>query len=487
MSTASPTVAMALPTMPTGSRKDARALRSPPAATVEMKARLPRSVAVAPIRTAVVGDEVGADDVVVGDVAAVIMALPFLLVKSVSTDGVVISARWVPAGGPRTFPRMGDAVSPGRSYRRHMVRRLVERWRAEDWRVEVAIAVIVAVVSATGAWVGDPAASGRTGAFPATVALCAGLVLVARRVIPMGVLGVVLVLLVLASVDGHQLGTTPVALLFVSHAAGRWAPGARGLVALVAIWLVFGGLALWGDPYFRSPIAVLAPVIYALPFAVGRYVAARTERTEREWDEARDAERAQIARELHDIVTHALTGITVQAGTARHLRLGGESATETFAQIETQGRQALGDLRRMLDLLREDHPGQDRPTPTIGDLRQLVDAHRRAHGPVNLTLEGGWQEMGASVGLAIYRLVQEALTNVARHARGAPAQVVVACGARDVRVSIEDSGPGPALGRPDSYGLVGMRERVELFGGTFDAGPRPEGGFAVRALIPCGR
>jgi signal transduction histidine kinase len=382
---------------------------------------------------------------------------------------------------------MGDAVAPGRLYRRHMVRRLMERWRAEDWRVELAIAVIVAVVSATGAWVGEPAASGRTGAFPATVALCAGLVLVARRVTPIVVLGVVLVLLVVASVDGHQLGTTPVALLFASHAAGRWAPGARGLVALVAIWVIFAGLALWGDPYFRSPIAVLAPVIYSLPFVVGRYIAARTERTEREWHEARDTERAQIARELHDIVTHALTGITVQAGTARHLRVEGEAATETFAQIETQGRQALGDLRRMLDLLRADLHGEGRPTPGLGDLRQLVDAHRSAHGPVTLTLDGGWQETGASVGLAIYRLVQEALTNVARHAHGAPASVVVACGARDVRVSVEDSGPGPAPGRPDSYGLVGMRERVELFGGTFDAGPRPEGGFAVHALIPSGR
>lgn len=358
------------------------------------------------------------------------------------------------------------------------------RWRTEDGYVELVIAVVLACLSAAGAWVDDPSDSGRSGWWPAAVAAAAALVLVVRRLLPLTVLVVVLGLLVLVSVQGHQVGFTTVSLLFASHAVGRWAPGNRGLVGLGLIWSVFVALALTGDAYFSQPVAVVAPVVYALPFLVGRFVARRAERHSEEHLEARVAERAQLARELHDVVSHALTGISVQAGTARHLGLEGAAATETLGRIEVLSRQALGDLRRMLELLREDSVAPGSPAPTIGDLPALVEAHVAVHGPVELELEGSWSGVEPSVELVVYRLVQEALTNVARHARGAPARVFVRRAEDGIFVVVEDEGSGSEAPGPGAWGIVGMRERVTTYGGTFEAGPRVEGGYAVRARIP---
>lgn len=197
-------------------------------------------------------------------------------------------------------------------------------------------------------------------------------------------------------------------------------------------------------------------------------------------------------------MTHSLTAISVDAATARHLRTTGTEATATFGRIEDLSRQALIDLRRMLDLLRNDQAitnerGPTSPSPAMDDLRELVGTHAAIHGPVQLVIEPELTDVTPGVGLAVYRIVQESLTNIARHSAGAAARVDVCAGKRGISVTIEDdgtaSGPhsgGSAGGRVSgsSLGLTGMRERVSVFGGTVTAEPRPEGGYRVHAEIP---
>ncbi|MET9319243.1 histidine kinase [Streptomyces sp. NPDC003038] len=211
-------------------------------------------------------------------------------------------------------------------------------------------------------------------------------------------------------------------------------------------------------------------------------------------------ERARIARELHDVVAHHMSVITVQADSAPY-RLPGmdEPVREEFAAIAASARESLGEMRRLLTVLRGDgadgadgvggEGGERAPQPGIGRLQQLVEATVRAGQPVELSLAAGAaQAASPAVDLSAYRIVQEALANVVRHAPGAPTRVsvtvdedevlvlVVNGPARDAVVALEGSGTG--------HGLVGMRERVRLTGGTLDTGPLPDGGFRVAARLP---
>jgi len=370
-----------------------------------------------------------------------------------------------------------------------MVGMLWRRWRAADWHVETVIALIVATLNAAGAWVDDTSDAGAHGVVPAIVAAGTGAVLVVRRVLPLTTLGLVLAGLVTMTVSDHQVGSTPVALLFASHAAGRWARPVAGWCGLAGIWTVFAALALAGEEPFTSPLALFQPVVYAVPFAVGRYVTLQHAKADDDRDQVRMAERALVARELHDVVSHALTGISVQASSARHLCLSGPDATEAFARIETRSREALADLRRMLALVRDDAPASGAPSPGIHDLDDLVASHRATHGPVELHVDDRAGSVSPSAGVAVYRIVQESLTNVARHATGAPARVSVTTEPGAVVVRVEDDGVpvAPVRSGAPSHGLVGMAERVALFGGTLETGRRVGGGFGVVAVLPVDR
>lgn len=204
--------------------------------------------------------------------------------------------------------------------------------------------------------------------------------------------------------------------------------------------------------------------------------------------ESAQRERDRIARELHDVVAHSVSVMVVQAG-AERLRLGEDAGRTGTAleSIEETGRLALAELRTMLGVLR-DQPGDAArtPLPGLGDLPALVGRVRDAGLPVELEirLPGTDGEYGAA-GLAAYRIVQEALTNVVRHAGPVQTRVSVDRDTNHLAVSVEDDGAsaqndGPVRGR----GLVGMRERAMALGGSFDAGPAPEGGFRVRASLP---
>jgi signal transduction histidine kinase len=212
------------------------------------------------------------------------------------------------------------------------------------------------------------------------------------------------------------------------------------------------------------------------------------------------AERARIARELHDVIAHHVSMMVVQAEAGPVMVERGDPAGETraFDTIAGIGRQALVEMRRLLGVLRSEAGGPRAslaPQPGMAQLPSLVDQVRRAGLQVDLVVEGEPAALPAGVDLSAYRIVQEALTNAVKHAARARVRVLVCYGERDLRLEVCDDGPGAALagwagpaggnGAP-GYGLIGMRERVHLFDGELTAGPGPHGGFTVTARLPIG-
>jgi signal transduction histidine kinase len=210
-------------------------------------------------------------------------------------------------------------------------------------------------------------------------------------------------------------------------------------------------------------------------------LAGRNAALERQAESAVAAERARIARELHDIVAHHLSVVVLQAAGAR---ASGRPATAALEKIEHSGRQGLTEMRRLLGVLREPHeePGLT-PQPGMGELAALAESARASGLPVRLVVDGDYATLPAAVDVSAYRIVQEALTNVLKHAGPAHAEVAIGRGAGAVTIEVKDDGAGiPAAGaQAGGQGLVGMRERVAIFGGELLAGPQPGGGFAVRA------
>jgi signal transduction histidine kinase len=216
----------------------------------------------------------------------------------------------------------------------------------------------------------------------------------------------------------------------------------------------------------------------------------RAERLEREREaEARAAvaeERARIARELHDVVGHSVSVMTVQAsGVRRLLRDDQEREREALLIVERTGREALAEMRRMVGVLRrpEEAPALA-PQPSLEHLGRLVEQARDAGLDVDLHIEGDAVELPAGVDLTAYRLVQEGLTNAIKHAKASHAHVRVSYGADTIEVIVSDDGRGVGNGDGGGHGLVGMRERVSVYGGELDAGPQPGGGYRLRAKLP---
>src|SRR5207248_3034774 len=216
----------------------------------------------------------------------------------------------------------------------------------------------------------------------------------------------------------------------------------------------------------------------------------RAELAEREREvAAREAvveERARIARELHDVVAHNVSMMVVQAGAERRVVDAANGSTrEVLQTIEQIGRSALTEMRRLLGMLRSDADDPLAPQPGLDDLPTLVGQVREAGLPVELQVDGERRELPVGIELSAYRIVQEALTNALKHAGEAHATVRVRYGADSLELEIVDDGAGArAPVASGGHGLVGMRERVALYGGRLDAGRRPSGGFAVRVLLP---
>jgi len=249
------------------------------------------------------------------------------------------------------------------------------------------------------------------------------------------------------------------------------------------------------DAAFVLSIAFIAWLIGFAFYERNRRTAELTERAERaeraRETEARAAvaeERARIAREMHDVVAHSLSVMVVQAEAAEAmLDADPERARRPLAAVQRTGRDALAELRRMLGVLRElaDDDAGLAPQPGLGGLDALVDDVRQAGLPVSVRVEGDERPLPPGIDLSAYRIVQEGLTNALKHAGPASAEVVLRYRAAELELEVRDDGRGRASGaNGGGHGLVGMRERVAIYGGELRAGPRPEGGFALVARLP---
>jgi signal transduction histidine kinase len=263
-------------------------------------------------------------------------------------------------------------------------------------------------------------------------------------------------------------------------------------LSIIPWWLwVSEDLANLNGP--ASATIVFTAVTIALDSTFFRQRAQRdlADQTERiELERARLAvleERARIARELHDVVAHHMSLIAVRAETAPY-RLSDvpEPVRAEFQSLSAAAREAMADMRRLLGVLRHDQPSERSPQPRLSDLPVLIDAARQAGVCVELTALAALDQVPAGVGVCAYRIVQESLSNASQHAPGAAVTISVDHDAGAVLLRVAN-GPGESAGHSgDGHGLVGMRERVELLGGSLSAGPAPGGGFVVSAVLPLG-
>jgi signal transduction histidine kinase len=228
------------------------------------------------------------------------------------------------------------------------------------------------------------------------------------------------------------------------------------------------------------PVALVANTIYLWQ--------QRVRAAEAETRLAVDEERARIARELHDVVTHSISVMVVQAGAARKVMATAPAkAHDALLAVESGGRTAMTELRHTMGLLTMNGqaPEEDlAPAPGTGQVDELVDRVRATGVPVDLTVTGRPVPLPAGVDLAVYRVVQEALTNIMKHAAGAQARIAIDYGPVTVQVEATNTGGSPSARTGTGRGLIGLQERVAVYGGTFEAGFLPSGAYRVRAVIP---
>ena len=368
--------------------------------------------------------------------------------------------------------------------------------------IDVGLALVLAGIAAV-----EVATSEDVGApwpVAALFALGTTLPLVWRRRAPLVVL--VVVLASLATCDAaygiaDNVSAPFAGVLFAAYAGGAYTSRrdgriAAGIIALTAVLMAVAiGEDVAGDTVFIGGILLAvwgaATVVRSRQELAG-VLAARTVELEHEREEnARLAvaeERARIARELHDVVAHNVSIMVVQAGAERRA-IGAErpATTEVLATIEATGRAALAEMRRLLGMLRRsDDELALAPQPSLRHLSDLVEQVREAGMPVDLRIEGDPRPIAPGIDLSAYRIVQEALTNALKHAGPARARVTVRYGDNALDIEITDDGAGDVEEgqQRGGHGLMGMRERVALFGGDLAAGRRRGGGYAVRARLP---
>jgi len=327
--------------------------------------------------------------------------------------------------------------------------------------------------------------------------------LLARRRYPVGSLLAVVSAIAVASFVDAGLVTHPfVGFLLALAICFRWGmrPARAQSLAGLALTIGVAGLVTVNGPKAKVGDFIWDVITFSIAWVIGFAVGekyrevdeakGRAELAEREREErARRAvtdERARIARELHDVVGHSVSVMTVQASAVRRvLDQDQERVSEALLVVEQTGREALAEMRRMVGVLRhaEEAPALA-PQPSLGEIERLVQ-HARDRGlPVELSIEGDPVDLPTGIDLTAYRLVQEGLTNAIKHARARQAEVVIRYEDGHVELTVSDDGAGGGDGGGSGHGLVGIQERVTVYGGELEAGPRPEGGFRLRARLP---
>ena len=384
--------------------------------------------------------------------------------------------------------------------------RWLRRLSGNPWVFDSGLALVAAGLS-TAFFVFDLVGSGLprgTLALAYALALLHTLPLAARRRFP----GTVLALCVASGLAVAALGLSPIilglAILVAVYSVAAYGDRWVSLAGLAAAEL--GSAAVQLTPgRFQTPTVVSNALVIGAAWLLGHFVGvrraytARLERTaELERTRAEQARRAvaeerlRLARELHDVVAHSISVIAVQSGVGAHVaQTQPEEAAKALAAIEATSRAALIELRRLLGVLRQEGEPQGdlAPAPGLADLDGLLAEMAKAGLGVRLRVEGTPSPLPAGVDLSAYRIVQEALTNVVKHAGPARAQVTIGYRHQEVRVEVSDDGRGVTAPTGDGrarvgHGLIGMRERVQVFGGDLEVGPGPVGGFRVAARLP---
>ena len=297
-----------------------------------------------------------------------------------------------------------------------------------------------------------------------------------------GTLTIVDIVRILTGSQGALLNSISAALI-LAYALFRWGSGreaASGL-GVILLWLAITHVA---DPMsLAETVAGYAFFLFAA--ALGAAIRYRAKIRIRDIDQAKAREREQLARELHDTVAHHVSGIAIQAQAGRAIAASHpERAVEALAIIEDAATRTLTELRAIVGVLRATQDTEFAPQPGVAEVEQLAtDGQTRPC--VEVTLFGEFDDLSPAVGAAIYRLAQESITNARRHARHATQVTVAVTGDDDqVRLTIDDDGSAAGGRALAGYGLVGMRERASLLGGTFHAGPAAERGWRVEAVLP---
>ncbi len=399
--------------------------------------------------------------------------------------------------------------------------------RARRWAVDASIAAAVIAIQIGGTYAGSRTPAGQpVGALAYVLLAAGGASLLARRRYPVSVLAVTLATALWAS--GYQAHANYLALIVAFFTAVL----ARKRLAAVASLVIGYAASVWpvligqrGHPSAMFAVVLAAGLVFLLSAA--ELIRARSQRTaalqrsrEEELRRRASEERMRMARDLHDLVAHNISVINVQANTALHLMdRQPERARSALTTINDVSKQALVELRSVLGVLRDvDETAPRAPSPGLARLGDLVDSAAAAGltvvveeagvagltevagvaGPTGVAGgEGRRVPWPADVDLAAYRIVQEALTNSARHSGAAKASVRVSYDGDALTVEVSDDGTGQASGRAfgrpaarasgPGHGIAGMTERARALGGTLRAGPAPEGGFTVRAWLPASR
>ena len=376
----------------------------------------------------------------------------------------------------------------------------VRRWEFDVLIVVLAVAAVLEVAirrdnadaPQTTLWFGIPAA--------AVIVLW----LLARRRFPFGAPAAFWLLAAAASFVDGRLIPFPAGLYLAGMLAAFLLGNLRdAILARVGLAVILGSMAtiIFNRPGHSPGELVFIPLLFGIAWLAGFALNARAEQADAAEARAAQAEReretaariavaeerARIARELHDIVAHAVSVMVLQVGAVRH-KLPDELADESGALrgVEQAGRTALAEMRRLLSAMRRD--GDDlelAPQPGLGGVGALVAEIGRAGLPVTLHVEGEAAPLPRAIDLSAYRIVQEGLTNALKHARAHRADVTLRYAPDELQIEVRDDGTGGASNGP-GYGLVGVGERVKIYGGTMTAGAAPDGGFVLGARLPLG-
>jgi signal transduction histidine kinase len=377
----------------------------------------------------------------------------------------------------------------------------VRRWEFDVLIVVLAVAAVLEVAirrdnadaPQTTLWFGIPAA--------AVIVLW----LLARRRFPFGAPAAFWLLAAAASFVDGRLIPFPAGLYLAGMLAAFLLGNLRDVIlARVGLAVILGSMAtiIFNRPGHSPGELVFIPLLFGIAWLAGFALNARAEQADAAEARAAQAEReretaariavaeerARIARELHDIVAHAVSVMVLQVGAVRH-KLPEELADESGALrgVEQAGRTALAEMRRLLSAMRRD--GDDlelAPQPGLGGVGALVAEIGRAGLPVTLHVEGEAAPLPRAIDLSAYRIVQEGLTNALKHARAHHAEVTLRYAADELEIEVRDDGTGGGASNGPGYGLVGVGERVKIYGGTMTAGAAPDGGFVLGARLPLG-